>query len=361
MSVPKKNINILFVCPYPFGVAPGQRFRYEMYLDKLSESNISYEIVPFLDDKTNSVLFRDGHVFRKILGVVRGFIFRMLLVFKTINFDFIYIYREATPIGPPFFEWITGKLLGKKIIYDFDDSIFLPVKSRKNKLISAVKLPSKVKSICRWSHLVSCGNSYLADFAKNYNSNVIVMPTIVDTEFGHNKLKRHSGKAKNIGWTGSHSTNYLLNLILPVIEKLQAKHDIQFIVISSTYPEIDGLNVNFVKWSLENEIDELSKIDIGVMPLFDDDWTKGKCGFKAIQYAALGIPSVVSPVGVNSKIVHHSNNGFLADNLCEWEEYLEMLIVNPDLRNEMGEKGRMLIVNDYSKVSTINKFISLFN
>lgn len=355
------NKKILFVCPYPLGGAPGQRFRYEMFLDKLSDAKISYTIAPFLDEMTNEVLFKDGFIFKKVLGVLKGFVLRVLLLFTVIKFDYVYIYREASPIGPPFFEWIAAKILRRRIIFDFDDAIFLSLKSEKNKIINSIKWTSKVKSICRWSHLVNCGNEYLADFAKGYNDNVTVTPTVVDTEMVHNKLKTHSGIATNIGWTGSHSTNYLLELVKPVIQKLQIKYNLSFIVISSARPEIEDLELDFVKWSLDNEIEELFKIDIGIMPLFDDAWTRGKCGFKAIQYTSLGIPAVVSPVGVNSQIIDHGINGYWASEMDEWERYLEKLIIDYSLRNEMGRNGRTKIVAQYSKEASFNHFISLFN
>lgn len=355
-----KNKRVLFLCPYPLGGAPGQRFRYEMYLEDLKSFNIDYVLKSFLDTKTNNILFSDKYFFSKVFGVLKGFLSRFLILFSISKFDFVYIFREASPIGPPVIEWIIAKVFRKKIIYDFDDAIFLPFKSERNKIINSIKWTKKVKSICKWSHIVSCGNKYLAKFANQHNDEVVVIPTVVDTEKAHNQIKRHTGTATNIGWTGSHSTNYLLELILPSIKRLQDKYRIKFIVISSVGPEFEDIDIDFIKWNLNSEIDDLSKIDIGVMPLFDDAWTQGKCGFKAIQYIAMGIPAVVSPVGVNNEIICHEKNGFLAHNLNEWEAYLEELITNADLRNQMGQQGREIAVSHYSKKATLQKFVNLF-
>lgn len=352
---------ILILCPYPRGGAPGQRFRYEMYLDELKDYNLEYVIQPFLDEATNRILFEYGMFFKKAFGVLRGYWRRFLTLFKVRKFDFVFIFREASPLGPPVFEWIITKLLRKKIIYDFDDAIFLPFKSESNSITNLFKFTRKVNSICKWSYKISCGNAYLANYAESYNSSVYILPTVVDTELTHNRLKVHEGIATNVGWTGSHSTNFLIKLVVPAIKNLQKKYNLNFIVISSLRPEFAGINSSFIKWNKESEIEDLFKIDIGIMPLTDDNWTRGKCGFKAIQYLSLGIPAVVSPVGVNSEIIKPDITGYLANNILEWEQYLEQLIQDPELRNRIGENGRIHVEGNYSKRSTLLAFVDLFS
>lgn len=364
MPLVKKNKSILIICPYPANIAPGQRFRYEMYLDDLRDYSITYETKSFLDKETNSILFKNKFYFKKSIGVIKGFCKRILLLFKLSRYDFIFIFREATPMGPPFVEWVISKILRKNIIYDFDDAIWLPFKSETNWLSNKLKWTHKVGNICKWSHGVICGNEYLANYARRYNDNVFVIPTVVDTEKGHNRQKDFQLCQKSnitIGWTGSHSTNQYLDIVLPVLINLQKKYTVKYVFISGKKMELKGLDYEFILWTEETEVQDLLKMDIGIMPLTDDEWAKGKCGFKAIQYLSLGIPAVVTPVGVNSEIVIEEETGFLADSLTDWENSLEKLITDDKLRKKMGEKGRQHIIKNYSKQATITKFMSMFN
>jgi len=332
-----------------------------MYYDELQNRNIEYKLFPFLDKKTNRILFDDGKIASKVLGVLKGFFNRFISLYEIRTYQYVYIFREASPIGPPIFEWILAKLFRKKIIYDFDDAIYLPFKSKTNKLTNSLKWTNKVKSICKWSHTVTCGNEYLATFTKQFNSSVIVIPTIVDTDNVHNLLKDHlEEKNITIGWTGSHSSNFLLNIVIPVLRELQRLHAVKFKMISNIDPNFKDFQYEFIKWSEESEIQDLMGIDIGIMPLTDDDWTKGKCGFKAIQYLSLGIPAVVSPVGVNDKIVIHGETGFLAESYSEWLEYLRKLVLDKELRKSLGYNGRNHVQTYYSKNATLKMFIDLF-
>lgn len=361
MPLDKKSKSVLFICPYPFDIAPGQRFRYEMYLDQLEGYDIEYNIKPFLDEETNRILFKSDVYFKKIIGVIKGLFRRIFLLFSISKHDYIFLFREATPLGPPIIEWIIACVLRKKIIYDFDDAIWLPFKSESNRITNTFKWTNKVGKICKWSHAVIGGNQYLADFARKFNNNVHVIPTIVDTEMVHNKVKNQRTDCVTIGWTGSHSTNKYLKEVLPVLQSLQKKHRVKFIFISSADPGLDDLDYRFLPWNKTSEVDDLLEMNIGIMPLTDDEWAKGKCGFKAIQYQALGIPAVVSPVGVNEKVVLHGKTGFLAISNDDWERNLEKLILSVELRTQMGKEGRAHIVNNYSKRSTINDFIDQFD
>ncbi len=134
-----KNKKILFVCPYPFACAPSQRFRFEQYLDILTKNDFSYTLSPFLDDKTWQILYKNGFKFQKTIGILGGFWRRFLLLFSVFKYDYIFIHREASPIGLPFFEYLTSKILRKKIIFDFDDAIWLANTSENNKIVAKLK------------------------------------------------------------------------------------------------------------------------------------------------------------------------------------------------------------------------------
>lgn len=354
------NKRIVFLVPYPSGKAPSQRFRFEQYYSFLEEAGFTYEVAPFLDDHTWSILYKPGHFFGKAWGIIKGFFRRLLLLFRVSGFDFVFIHREAAPIGPPFFEWMISQVLGKRVIYDFDDAIWIADTSDNNKIASRLKWHDKVSSICKWAYKVSCGNTYLQEYAKQYNRNAFVVPTTIDTENLHNQVKAHEPGKPVIGWTGTHSTMRYLDLVVPAISQLEKKYDFTFQVISNKAPDLPLQSVTFKPWNKETEIQDLLDFNIGVMPLEDDAWSKGKCAFKALQYMALGIPALVSPVGVNSEVVDHGRNGFICTTTEEWYQAIELLLLDNQDRIDKGREARQKIVQHYSVLATKEKFLALF-
>lgn len=353
-------MKIAFLFPYPHGTAPSQRFRFEQYFDFLKEKGIEYQLYSFLDNNTWDILYKPGHKVAKVLGIVMGFLRRFALMFQLSKYDYVFIHREVTPIGPPIFEWIIAKILNKKIIYDFDDAIWIPNTSATNSIVAGIKWHGKVASICKWAYKVSCGNEYLCNYAREFNSNVVYNPTTIDTVHLHNILSNHVAPKPAIGWTGTHSTMMYLDEIVPVIEKLNLKFDFDFVVISNNAPDFQMPNLKFVPWNKSTEIADLAQIHIGIMPLTEDAWAKGKCGFKALQYMSLGFPALVSPVGVNSIIVENGKTGFVCNNVNEWEQGLEILLQSAEKRKEFGANARLFIEQNYSVNSNKNNFLGLF-
>ena len=354
---------ILFLFPYPLGESPSQRFRFEQYLGIL-QTRASVETQSFWDLATWKVLYKPGFGFLKWMGLVKGFARRAVMISRAPRYDFIFIHRECTPVGPPVFEWLLAKVLGKKIVYDFDDAIWLPNTSDENKIATALKWHGKVGAICAWSYRISCGNDYLASYARQFNKNVVVNPTTIDTENLHNPARYPSPATSErtvIGWTGTHSTLKYLDPLVPVLQRLEKKYPdrIEFLIIANKAPQFALQHLTFLPWNKAREIEDLMRMEIGIMPLTDDIWAKGKCGFKALQYMALGIPTITSPVGVNPAIVD-SAVGYLATTPEEWEAALEKLLNAPSLRRQMGEHGRKKIIASYSVVSNTATFLSLF-
>lgn len=354
-------MKIAILTPYPFAVAPSQRFRHEHYLDFLEEQNITYEIFSFFDSETFAILYKPKQYLKKISGVFSGFYRRFKFLFNSKKFDYIYIHREASPIGPPFFEFVLSKILKKKIIYDFDDAIWHSNTSSANKIIASFKFHQKVQNICSWSYKVSVGNEYLKTFASNYNQNVEIIPTVVDMQKTHKGVQNQKVEKVNLGWTGTHSTLKYLDELVSVLQELEKKYDFNFIVISDKGPELPLKSLVFLPWNKTTEIEDLLKFHVGLMPLTQEKWAEGKCGFKAIQYMSLGIPAIVSPVGVNSKIVIHGINGFVASTKQEWLESIETLIQNEALRIEFGKKSILQIRENYSVESSKESFKNLFS
>jgi glycosyltransferase involved in cell wall biosynthesis len=357
-------MTIIFIVPYPLDCAPSQRFRLEQYLEQLQMNGFTYSFHSFYTVSGWRNLYAKGKVLPKLLDLLSGFAKRTIHLVKASKSDLVFLHREAAPIGPPVFEWIIAKVLRKKIIYDFDDAIWLTDRNDESTVQKALRWRTKVGLICKWSYKVSCGNEYLADYARQFNPFVVVNPTAIDTEHIHNPELHPVSQDSDyitIGWTGSHSTLKYLKSQIPVLQKLEEKyHHVRFLVIADHNPELPLKRVIFAPWSKESEAQDLLKMNIGIMPLPDDKWTRGKCGFKALQYMAMNIPCVVSPVGVNSGIVEHAISGFHTTTDNEWLNYLEKLINDSELRNTMGAAGRKKVIECYSVTSNSSLFLSLF-
>lgn len=353
---------VLFLLPYPQNQAPSQRFRVEAYFSLLKANNISFDVDEFLSDKAWKILYRQGSILQKGGAVLKGFLKRFyILLFRAVNYQYIFIHREAAPLGPPFFEWFIAKVLRKKIIYDFDDAIWIPNVTESNKLARLLKCFWKVKWICRWSYKVSAGNEYLANYALQYNRNVVYNPTCVDTESKYNTIAPQQRYPVVIGWTGSHSTIQFLAEGIPALQELEKKEKFKFLTICDKKPPFNLLSLEFKPWNSQTEIADLLQMNIGIMPLKTDAWSEGKCGFKLIQYMALGIPALASPVGVNKKIIEHGENGYLCATDEEWVKYLMELLNDEKKRAEFGQKGRAKILKEYSIASNSANFLSLFS
>ncbi len=357
-------MKVLFITPYPYNSAPSQRFRFEQYFDFFKEQKIEFDQEPFLDEKTWTVFHKKGNFHKKIWGILKGTIRRHTIVFKFHKYDFLFIHREACFVGPAYFEWLYSKIFRKKIIFDFDDAIWLRDVSEANNKLSWLKRAQKTQRIFNYASFIVGGNKYLVEQANRYNKNVFVIPTTIDCAY-HLKVDKNSDDHRKIiiGWTGSVTTNRHFEMLLPVLKKIALKYAerVEFCTISNKKTEHSDLPVLFKKWEKEIEIQDLSSFDIGIMPLPDDEWTKGKCGFKGLQYMALEIPTIMSPVGVNTEIINDGVNGFLASTEDEWMEKLSILIESKELREKIGKEGRKTIVEKYSVETNKQKYLDLFN
>lgn len=263
--------------------------------------------------------------------------------------DIVITNRDIVPeLRTVFFEKLVLRK-GAKLIFDFDDAIFLGARRKKLNMI-----------IPLMNHVVA-GNTYLAKYAKELSSSVDIIPTVVNTELYALKTKINDSKFV-IGWSGSDSTaKVCLPLIRSALEELNKKMDFVFLIISSEDPKLDWSikDIRFKKWTEETEVEGIAQMDVGLMPLNDTEFERGKCGLKAIQYMATGIPAVVSPVGMNETLVEHQFDGFHAKNTSGWVQALEVLAANPTLRKTMGKRGRAKIEKAYSLHYAVNKWTDL--
>ncbi|RYF90387.1 MAG: glycosyltransferase [Chitinophagaceae bacterium] len=353
-------VKVLILVPGPKNTLPSQRFRVEHYLRNEDNKSIEFVLSSFYFLWAWKVLYKKGNAGLKVLGVLAGFLKRFFTLFTLFEYDYIYIHREAASVGPPIFEWVIAKVWRKRIIYDFDDSIWVSASSASNPLASYVKCNWKVKHICKWSHIITVGNDYLADYAGRYNNDVRVIPTVVDTENRHKFMKEIHEGVPTIGWTGTFTNFDQFELIKEAMQNLQERYDFKLQIIADKDPAFTDFKYEYKPWKEESEITDLLQFDIGIMPLRDSAIQLGKCAFKAIQYMSLGIPSVVSPVGANCKVVLDGVNGLWANNSSEWIANLENLLLNKELRAELGRASRLRVVNRYSVAATEHSFFDMF-
>lgn len=353
---------ILFLIPFPLRESPSQRFRFEQYFDHLRARGFTFQVQSFLEAPHSSVFFRPGKGLLKAFLLLKGFARRLLVLRKAAKSEWIFIHREAAPIGPPIIEFLIAKVLGKKIIYDFDDAIWMTDRTDESAVRRLIKWRDKVGYICQASHKVSCGNKYLCAYARKFNQRVVCNPTTIDLQLHTGeKTIRSSTEQVVIGWTGSHTTLKYLVPLVPVLKEVVAKFPgVQIKIIANQPPPFSLPGLHYLPWSLASEIQDLSSFDIGLMPIPDDEWSKGKCGFKALQYMAMGIPPIASPVGVNTRIITHQVNGLLAATPDQWLAALTWLINDPQSREQLGMAAMETVARNYSVSSNSENFLSLF-
>jgi len=355
---------ILFIAPHRLDRAPNQRFRFEQYLTYFEQQGYRCEISNLLSEKDDRYFYLSGKWFRKIWILLKAARKRMVDVKKIRRgeFSLVFIIREAFFIGPPVFERKIAKT-GVPIVFDFDDAIWLENVSENNRLFKKLKFFSKTSEIISLSIWVIAGNEYLANYARQFNTNVKVIPTTIDTSYHVPRGNHDEHYPVVIGWTGSKTTSVYLREIIEVLRNIKRRfgEKVEIYVIGDENFKDEQIEVVAVPWRRDTEIADLHRIDIGIMPLPDNEWTRGKCGLKLLQYMALEIPAVASPVGVNTEIITHGENGFLAKTHEEWERYLSMLIEDSSLRSKLGRAGRKTVEERYSVTAWKGEYLELIS
>jgi glycosyltransferase involved in cell wall biosynthesis len=360
-----KKTKVLFLVGQETGLVPGQRFRFEQYLSFLEDNNIRCDISPLVSRQEGRTLYSKGKYMAK-LGIFKNAILRRKRDLKKIKrgeYDVVFIYRDALMFRSVYFEKQIHRL-GVPMIYDFDDSIWLNDVSDANRSFAWLKNPAKVGPIISMCTLVIAGNEYLRNYAIAFNPNVQIIPTTINTEiYQVNPKMRNQDGVVTIGWSGSITTIKHFKTAVPVLREIKKKYGskVRIKVIGDGTYEDKNLGIQGKWWDGENEIDELSEFDIGIMPLPDDAWSKGKCGLKGLQYMALEIPAIMSPVGVNTDIIEDGQNGFLASAHHEWVEKLSRLIESAELRKKLGVNGRRTVTDKYSVDAHKEKYLEIFN
>ncbi len=353
---------VLVISDHRLFRSPSQRYRYEQYISFLEQNGYSFTFSPIINEADDKVFYAKGKIISKAFIALKSVFIRLKDWMRFNSFDIIFIQREALFLGSTFFERKAYHSKAK-VIFDFDDSIWLMDTSPENKKYEFLKNPDKTKTNIKNAHLVIAGNDYLARYALQFNPNTIIIPTTVDSEL-HKPIPELRGQDKiTIGWSGSISTVKHFEAFVPTLKKLKVKYGskISFKLLGEPGYKNSDLEIKGERWTAETEVEELNKMDIGIMPLPDDKWANGKCGLKGLTYMSCGIATVMSPVGVNKEIINHGVNGLLATTEEEWLNYLSQLIEDKTLRTRLGEAGRQTVIEKYSVEANKEKYLKAFN
>jgi glycosyltransferase involved in cell wall biosynthesis len=343
----RSPIRVLVLSPFPEEAA-GTRFRIMHYVSYLEANGFDVTVDAFFTASFFRFLYQKRHYLQKALRFGGLVLRRLAAVTRAGRYDLIFIYREAFPVGPPFVErYLAWR--GSAIVLDFDDAIYLSNTSEANRFAASLKYVQKASTLVRLSTRVIVGNEYLARYARLHNAAVTIIPTCVDTTRFVPQSGRRPAGPLIVGWIGSPTTTPYLEGLSGVLRAARAQRPFVLRVSGAAGPlAFDGVEIREDQWSLDREVELFNTCDIGVYPLTDDEWARGKCGFKAIQFMACGVPVIASPVGVNKDIIQDGVNGFLPATPDEWVQKLGRLLAEPELRARFAEAGRRTVEERYS-------------
>lgn len=350
---------LLAILPYPLGIAPCQRFRIEQWDPFLRADGIDVTYAPALSLDAYRRIHRPGSLLVKAAFVLASTL-RHLRGMRS-KADAIYLHRYAFLAGPSFFERVV--CAGRPVIYDFDDAIYLRDTAPANRAVAFLKRPEKTADLCTAAEAVTVGNGHLATYAKAFNGDVTIVPTSIDTDLyaARPPVPFGGGRRLVFGWTGSASSQRHLELFRPLLEEaFAACPGTKLKVISDLRPTLGSIPMEWEAWDGAREAEQVASFDVGIMPIPDDDWSRGKCAAKALQCMAMGRPVIATPVGANCEVITHGVDGFLAADTNAWIEAMRVLSENTEIRHRMGETARNVVVQRYSMRSSSSLLASVF-
>jgi len=345
-------MNVMALASYPIEAA-GTRYRLAQFVEPLQTRGINMTVHPFLNARTFEALYSRKSLARTAAGLFKSSLLRLRDVSSARNADVILIQREAMVVGPPLVEWLMTRALKRPMVLDLDDATYVSYTSPTYGGVGkTLKWFGKTDDLIRWAHTVICGNSSIAEYVSRKGAQARIIPTVVDT----NIFRPGERKAEHsvvLGWIGTHSTFPYLQTVFPVLENLAQRHKIRLKVVGAGTDDvtIPGVEVENLRWNLEREVADFQSIDIGLYPIDEAlyaGWASGKSGFKAVQYMAVGVPYVATPVGGSGEIGEAGVTHLFARTPDEWYQALEELIVNPERRREMGAAGRAHATTHYA-------------
>lgn len=351
---------MLVLCPFPQGVAAGQRLKYEQYFDDWRRLGWHIDVSSFMDEAMWKVAYEPGRLDRKILGVLRGHGRRLLDLLRVHRYDLVYVFMWVTPFGSSVMER-TVRRLARRLVYDVEDNVVvgqaLPVGYNPNAIVARLKGPGKAAFLIRHADHVIASSPFLRDVCLERHGAraATYISSSIDTE----RFVPRAGTAPakvTVGWTGTFSSRVYLDSLRTVFQRLARRVDYRLRVIGNFDYELPGVDLEVIRWSKEREVEDLQGIDVGVYPLPQDEWVMGKSGLKAIQYMAFGLPTVASDAGMTPMIIRDGVNGLLVRTEDEWVVALERLILDPPLRQRLGQAARRDAVARFSTAAISGEY-----
>jgi glycosyltransferase involved in cell wall biosynthesis len=337
-------MNLLILSRYG-NLGASSRLRMLQYINFFENYGYKIHFDPFFNDKDLDYAYQNGNYSFSIF--ISACFRRIKILLKSKSYDLIWIEKEALPWIPAFVESLLLK--NKKYIIDFDDAIFHNY-DLSNNFIIKLFLKNKIKYILKFCTLATCGNEYLRKYVNdNSQTESILIPTVIDfIKYSSINVKKKNLINPTIVWIGTKHTIKYLDIIKDAIIKLSESYNFTLRIIGVTNYYIPNINIELYEWCEDTEIGLIKECNIGIMPLYNNQWEMGKCGYKLIQYMASGLPVIASPVGVNLEIVENNMNGFLAKNTSEWYYYFKLLFENQDLMQKLGINGTKKVEQKYS-------------
>lgn len=359
MSLEKsRRKKILVLCPHPLGYAPGQRLRYEQYLDSFREAGYGVDVSSFMTEAFQKMVYKKGRNLEKVFWTLLGYLRRIRDLFRLRHYDIVYVFLWVTPFGFPVFERI-AKALSRKIVYDIDDLIYSKTKSKANPIISGIKGRNKPVYLFKKADHVITSTLTIEEFAKQFNEHVSNIPVSVNTKAYAPKTD-YTVKGKIVlGWSGSLSTSPYMHLLDEMLLELKKEIDFKLVILGDPNFYIEGLDIEALNWSEEKEVATISRFDIGLYPLPDEEWVHGKGGGKALQYMALGVPTVATAIGMNLRIIQNLENGLLVRTEAEWLAAIKQLYRSQALREKIGKNGVATVKQSYSIEANKNTYLAI--
>ncbi|MBA2737385.1 MAG: glycosyltransferase family 4 protein [Pyrinomonadaceae bacterium] len=351
-------MRVLALVPSYKGYVAGQRGSIELWEDILKPEGIELDYAPFETEELRRILHQNGNHLRKIFEMMQSYANRIKLLQRLDDYDAVFVYREAALLGPAFLEKMAARK--KPIIYQLDDPLFMPYKSPSNGYLSYLKFFGKIKEIIRISKVVMVNSTHIRQYAAQFNKNIWQVPSIVDTkQFVYHPFSKDLQRVC-VGWSGSPPTVKNIKLVEKPLQKISQEDlcDIHF--IGGTDFGLKDVKYTAQKWDGETEVEDLRKMQIGLVPLPESSWNKYKFIMKTAQYMALGIVPVGTPMASNTEVIRHGENGFLAATDEEWFEYLTILVKDYKLRNKMSLAAVKDAQAKYSLEANAPKVIEAF-
>ncbi len=350
------NKKILFITTGT-KITASSRTRVYNYKPFLEKKGFIVAIIPYnssIDAQLNA-MSRERNFWIKLFNKINHFFKNIIYLIISSRYDVIVLQRVLLPMGI----FMLIRMLTRKLIFDFDDAIYMADRKKKS-FLKNDKFLRRFEYTIKKCNFVITSNEALKKVISNLNSNIVRVPTPVDTDMVVPKYIRDNNGSLVIGWIGSPGATKYVKSLKGVFEDLLKKYPFLKVKLIGAIP-LKGWNtgVIFKKWSLNEEVKDLQSFDIGIMALDNDEWSAAKAGYKLLQYMAVGIPCVASPVGVNREIIEDVTTGFLSSTHEEWKEKLSMLVENSNLRKKMGAEGRKKVEKFYSYKANIGKLVSV--